>query len=126
MAVPDRPTSATELRGGGWFVPSVDGSPTVLVIGADADDRLLDSIVAARVTSIDVVIAESGSGQAAAVARSTARLVPTGIVLAPPLHRLVGGTRVTAALTVTAAGTSITVRPDGTRLSVSGDPLGPP
>ncbi len=125
-AVPDRPATTAALPGGGWYVPSSNGAPSVLVIRADAHDGLLDAIVGARITAVDVVVVESGTGSAAAIARATARLVPTGVVLAPPLHRVVGGRRVTADLTIPTGYTTLTIEPDGTRLTVRGEPIGPP
>jgi competence protein ComEC len=124
--VPERVNGPTPLDGGGWYVPAMNGGPSVLVIAERSDDDLLAAIVEARITSIDVVVVESGSGQAAAIARATASLVPTGVLLAPPLHRLVGGTRVTAEVTLTAGETTLQIIPDGRRLLVVGNPVGPP
>lgn len=125
-AIPEPPRAATVLDGGGWFLPADDGAPSVLVIGADANDSLLEAIVAARITAIDVVVVESGGGGAAVAARATARLVQTGVILAPPLHRIVGGKRVTSEMSFVAGETTLTILPERRRLSVSGDPFGPP
>ena len=124
--VPRPPASPVALDGDGWFVPSSAGAPSVLVVGDRAHESLLDSLLEARITSIDVVVVEAGSGRTATVARAVASLVPTGVILAPPLHRLVGGTRVTDELVLAAGGTTLTITPDGRRLRVAGDPLGPP
>ncbi|MGI9612651.1 MAG: ComEC/Rec2 family competence protein [Acidimicrobiales bacterium] len=125
-AIPEPPRAASVLDGGGWFLPSEDGAPSFLLIRGNANDALLDAIVAARITAIDVVVVESGGGGAASVARATARLVPTGVILAPPLHRIVGGTRVTREMSLVVGETTLTIRPERRRLTVSGDPIGPP
>ncbi|MEM9131709.1 MAG: ComEC/Rec2 family competence protein [Actinomycetota bacterium] len=93
-AAPRPPDAATELLGGGRWYPGTDGRG-VLVVEADADRRLLTSILEHRITTIGVVVAERGSGPAGSVAVSVTEVTTTGRLLAPPLHRLQGAHRVT-------------------------------
>lgn len=93
-AAPQAPTAPTALEGGGRWYPGDEGRG-VLVVEADADRRLLDSILEHRIMAIGVVVSERGSGPGGSVAVSITELTSTGRLLAPAQHRLLGAHRAT-------------------------------
>lgn len=119
-AVPTPPTVASPLDGGGWWYPGDADSPSVLVVGAEADTRLVDALVEHRIVAVDLVILERGDRSTATLMRSLGDLVAIGTTLAPPRHRVVGATRTLQVIEIVVDdGHVITVVPDGDRLSVS-------
>lgn len=116
--VPHPPTTTGQLEGGGRWYPGLDGRH-VLVVEADADRRLLDSILALRIRRIEVVVAERGSGPAGDVALGVVELTSTGRLLAPRLHRLPGAYRVTESLTLATGLHVLQVEPVADEVRVS-------
>ena len=117
-AVPRPPESATVLGGGGLWLPPAADLPSVLVVTREADRRLLDSILDVRIRQIDIVVSESGGGEAATVSRAVAELAAVGIVLGPPQHRIVGATRVTSDLLIETGQAVVRITTSPTSLTV--------
>jgi competence protein ComEC len=120
--VPAPPTVASPLDGGGWWYPGDVHSPSVLVVAAEADARLVDALVEHRIVSVDLVVLERGSRPTATLMRSIGNLVAIGTTLAPPRHRVVGATRTLQVIEIVAGdGRVLTIVPDGDRLSITAD-----
>ncbi|MEZ5230476.1 MAG: ComEC/Rec2 family competence protein [Acidimicrobiales bacterium] len=124
VTVPRQPTSPVDLEGGGRFWPAAnkggagsaaqvdDGSiVSVLVVSAGADDRLVDALVERRLLSIDVVVLESGNRTMSSLTTELTDVATVGLVLAPPLHRVVGGRRVQSATDLRVGGGVLVIRP---------------
>ena len=124
--VPRAPDRPTELEGGGWWWPASDSTPSVLVVGADGDRRLVDTVVASRIIAVDVVVIEGGTGAGAALARSILAVTEPDAVVAPPLHRVIGARRTTTAIEVPTMAGPLQIEPDGTRLRIDVDDERPP
>lgn len=91
-ATPTPPRGHTELVGGGhWFV--ADGGQTILIVSSGADDRLVDSLVTHRITSIDLVILERGGRLVSGLFRELDEVSDVGAAFAPTNHRVTGATR---------------------------------
>jgi len=116
--VPTPPAEPTVLAGGGRWFPADGGHPSILIVDVDADVSLIDSIVQGRLTSMDIVIAQSGAGRGAELTRAITEVAVTGIVYGPSLHRIVGATRVTDDTIVEAATAAIVITTGPSRLSV--------
>ncbi len=116
-SVPNSPTVITELAGGGTFFPQTDTTPSVLLVHSRSDQRLVEALVDSRVTSIDVVVLERGNSSTAQLMRNVVQIAPAGVILCPPLHRIVGGRRVLDPLAIVVLdGTQLRLWPDGTEL----------
>ncbi len=124
LAAPAAPLQPGALDGGGlWYPSGPDGErPSVLVVSADADRRLLDALVEARIDRVDLVVAVAGHGPGAQLARAVTDLVATGRLVGPPQHRIVGAHRVTGPLTVTTGHHVLLIEPSSpSRLTVEID-----
>lgn len=119
-AVPHPPGDSTALAGDGWWVPGGAGRPSVLMLGPDAGDDLLDALLAHRIGRIDVVIATRGGARAADAVAGVTDVSAAGVVLAPPRHRIRGAKTVGQPLELSTAAGLLTVAPDGSRLTVTG------
>lgn len=119
-AVPHPPRHPTTLAGDGWWLPGGGGRPSALVVGPDAGDDLLDSLLAHRIGRIDVVIATRGGARAADAVAGVGDVSGIGLVLAPPRHRIRGARTVGQPLDLATAAGPLTVAPDGGRLTVTG------
>ncbi|MEZ5406457.1 MAG: ComEC/Rec2 family competence protein [Acidimicrobiales bacterium] len=120
VAVPHPPHRPTVLAGDGWWVPGVAGRPSVLVLGPDAGDDLLDALLAHRIGRIDVVVATAGGARAADTVVGVGDVGALGLVLAPPRHRIKGAKTVGQPLALTTGAGPLTVAPHGDRLTVTG------
>jgi competence protein ComEC len=118
-AIPRPPAMVSGLDGGGLWIPAAEGHPSVLVITAGADERLLDALTGSRILAVDVVVVEAGSRPAAELAGAATDLAPAGAVLAPPQHRVVGARRVTTVLAIPTGSGTVVVTPSANRLTVS-------
>lgn len=118
VAVPSPPEHPLDLVGGGRWIPGDGANPSVLVVGAGADLRLLDELTARRLHHPDVIVSEAGVGSAALVAAAAADLVGPEVLLAPPQHRIVGAHRVPEVVAIDTSIGLIVLEPDGSRLSV--------
>jgi competence protein ComEC len=118
-AVPRPPATMTELEGGGRWIPGGPEHPSILIVNASADDRLLDEVTGRRILAVDIVVAESGTGPGARLVSAATDITAAGLVLAPPQHRIVGARRVTAELTIVTATGNKTITPSANRLSAS-------
>lgn len=123
-AVPARPHGVLELEGGGQWFSAQGSAPAVLIVSADADPRLLDSLTRAGLNRVDLIVAQAGSGSGAIVAGAVAELLDHGRLLAPPDHRIVGAHRLTEVIVVETTTGGIVVEPEGGRLLVSHGPSG--
>jgi len=119
-AVPHPPRRSTALPGDGWWVPGGEGHPSVLVLGPEAGDDLLDALLAGRIGRIDVVIATRGGARAADAVAAADDVSALGLVLAPPRHRIRGAKTVGEPLSVATTAGPLSVAPDGDRLTVTG------
>ncbi len=119
-AVPRPPAHPTALAGDGWWIPGGAGRPSVLVVGPDAGNDLLDALLAHRIGRIDVVIATRGGARAADAVAGVTDVSAAGVVLAPPQHRIRGAKTVGQPLGLSTAAGLLTVAPDGSRLTVTG------
>ncbi|MDH5289079.1 MAG: ComEC/Rec2 family competence protein [Acidimicrobiia bacterium] len=119
-AVPHPPHRPTTLAGDGWWVPGGHGCPSVLVLGPDAGDDLLDALLAHRIGRIDVVVATRGGARAAEAVVGVGNVGTMGLVLAPPRHRIRGAKTVGQPFGLATAAGLLTVAPDGNRLTVTG------
>lgn len=118
IAVPRPPEDSLDLVGGGQWIPGDGANPSVLVIAADADVRLLDELTAQRLHHIDVIVSQVGVGSAALVAAAAADLVGHEVLLAPPQHRIVGAHRVPEVVAIDTSIGLIVLEPEGSRMSV--------
>ncbi len=116
--IPRPPALRMELAGGGIWMPNGEASPSVLVVTADADDRLLGELVSHRIQAADVVVVQAGTGPGLDVARSVTRLVAAGVVMAPPRHRLIGATRTVHQVDLDLGTEVLHITPVGNRLDV--------
>lgn len=120
LAVAHPPTSSVRFPGGGDWFPATADTPSVLVLRAGADDRLIDAVVRQRVTGVDIVILERGHRPAAALAQQLRQVVEVGVILAPPQHRVVGARRLLEPLTIdVGAAGELRVDPGTDQLAVS-------
>ncbi len=106
--VPMPPRGPVELAGGARHWPA---TASVLVIPASADERLIDSVVERRLASVDVVVVESGGRTMSDLVVALRDVMRVGVVLAPPQHRVVGGRRLLAPMTLVVEGARLEVRP---------------
>ncbi len=88
---PARPLVQT-LDGGGT-VFGHGGPGTVVVLDANADDRVVESLVAAGVGSIELVVVKGTSRRLSVVVRELGSVRSIGTVIAPPQHAVVGAHR---------------------------------
>lgn len=119
-AVPRPPRQPVALAGDGWWLPAEAGRPSVLVLGPDAGDDLLDSLLAHRIGRIDVVVATRGGARAADAVAGVADVGDVGLVLAPPRHRILEAKTVGQPVDLVTAAGPLTLAPDGNRLTVTG------
>ncbi len=75
----------------GWH-PASGGLPSVLVIDGTEPDA--DGVIAARISSIDIVVVSDGGWSSARAIDRLREVVEVDLVLAPGDHRIVGGRRV--------------------------------
>ena len=113
MTVPRPPEHAVDLGGAARYWPAGQdsGSVSVLVVSSRADDRLIDSIVERRLGVIDVVVVEGGGRTMSALVTELRDVTTIGTVLAPPQHRVVGGRRLLAPITLEVGDATLTVAP---------------
>ncbi len=117
--VPSRPEAVVTLAGEATWIPPADGQPSVLVVEPAPSDRLLDALLANRITRLDVVVVTGSGHRDWSIGRSLQGLVDTGVVLAGPQHRLVGARRVTGPLDVVTAVGLVRIEPAGSGLTVA-------
>lgn len=123
VTVPHAPTRMTALAGDGLWLPAADDRPSLLVVGTKPDNRLLDDLLARRITAVDVVVASSGGRATADLVRSLRQMVGVGAVLAPPHHRITGARTVPGPLNIaTGPGTLEVVVADDHLLASLVDP----
>ncbi len=99
------------LDGGGFYIFDDRARPSVLVLAADADDRVVEEIVNLDPDVIDIVIVRGGHRGMSVVVREIERVADLGVVLAPPHHTVVGGTRVLAPIVIESRIGPITISP---------------
>jgi len=122
-AVPVAPAEPGECGVGiGWY-PSGPGSGlSVLVVGADAGLRSVESCRRLGIRSVDLVVAEGGDRSTGSLVGALVDVVEVGQVLAPPMHSIVGARRQVEPLAVpTGWGRLVVEAPagsDGRRLVV--------
>ena len=124
--IPVPPQSGTELLGGGtWWIETASGR-SILVIASDADNRLIDDLVAHRIRSVDLVILEGGHRRLGQIVADVERVAVLGEVLAPADHRVIGGRRLLESMLIPLQGgdvLSIESTESGLLVSVSDGPL---
>jgi competence protein ComEC len=118
-SVPGPPVEVARFEGGGVWFPGGAGRPSVLVVTGDADDRLLEEVLAHRIGRIDLVISEAGQGEGAMTAAGVNQLATVGLLLGPPQHRIVGATRLQTELTVPTSSGELSVVSEPTELTVT-------
>ncbi len=82
-----------ELVGGGTFIRNDVGND-VLVLQSGADQRVVEALLAQRPGEI-VVVVEGGHRGMSVIIREVKQIAHVQVVLAPPLHTVVGATRLT-------------------------------
>lgn len=126
-AVPASLAGRTELAGGGSFWPSTDETPSVLIVAARADDRLVSSVLASRIGVVDVVLLESGSRTTNTLVMELTTVLDVRAILAPSLHRVVGARRLIEPLVLRVADgpeiVELRVEPGADRLELVETPV---
>lgn len=114
-SVPTAPDRSTELAGGARYWPGGAGNDSfsVLVLSSGADDRLLESVIRLRLGTVDAVVVETGGRTISELVNELRDVIAIGAVLAPPQHRVVGGTRLLEPTEVRVSGTTLQIRPTG-------------
>ena len=99
---------------------------SVLVIEQEAGRWSLESCLDSGVRHADVVVALRGDRRTAELVGAAGEVMRTGLVVAPPQHRIIGARRLTAPLTLVAGDVRLTVSPVADdRLTVDVVPAGP-
>lgn len=119
-AVPTTPDGPIRLDGGATFVPASPVTPSVLVIEPGPRRQLLDSIIAHRITRLDVLVVTGDGGADWTIGRAVAEIAPASLILAGPQHRLVGARRVTEPVEIDSLAGPLLIEPDGEGLVVTG------
>lgn len=99
----------------GWH-PAANGRPSVLVI--DGAEPAADGVIAARITSIDVLVVGDGGWTTARMIDRLRDIVRIDVVLAPGDHRIVGGRRVLVDTVVDIDGGRIEISPSRSGLDI--------
>ncbi|MFW2383750.1 MAG: ComEC/Rec2 family competence protein, partial [Acidimicrobiales bacterium] len=87
-------SATTHVVAGGIFYRGDSAHQSVLVLEASADDSVVEDIVAINPDTVDVVVVKGGHRGLSKVVRELGQVAEIGVVLAPNLHTVVGGTRV--------------------------------
>jgi ComEC/Rec2-related protein len=111
VATSGNSSTTHELDGGGFYISNGPAQPSVLVLAANADDRVVEGIVNLDPDVIDIVIIRGGHRGMSEVVREIERVSDLGIILAPPHHSVVGGTRVLTPVVIESRVGLITVAP---------------
>ncbi len=120
LAIPAAPQGTVELTGGGRWWPGSAQTPSVLVVEAGADRRLIEALLELRAGAIDIVILEGGGRSVSRLVANLRDVAGLGEIVAPPLHRVVGARRLlTPMVIVLADGSQLVVSPTAERLEVS-------
>ncbi len=114
------PAEPVMLESGAVFWPAADGRPSVLVVTASADRRLLEELLASGVRSVDVLVLERGDRVARPLALDTIELLRPGLTLAPPDHVIRGAVALLSPATIGVATGELRIEHDGRRLRASG------
>ncbi len=114
------PAETVRFESGAVFWPAADGRPSVLVVTATANRRLLEELLASGVRSVDVLVLERGDRVARPLALDTIELLRPGLTVAPPDHLIRGATALLAPATISVADGVVRIEHDGRRLRVSG------
>ncbi len=110
VSMPVSLAQPTELESGAAYFPATDGStPSVLLIPGDCSSTLIDELLVNNIGTIDVVITESGGRGAGRLVTAVGETAEVGVILAPPMHRIKGATRVTSTRHIETAWTTIVV-----------------
>ncbi|NNF56388.1 MAG: ComEC/Rec2 family competence protein [Acidimicrobiales bacterium] len=88
-----RRSGVVELLGGGTLVRN-DVGDDVLVLQSGADQRVVEALLAQRPGPV-VVVVEGGHRGMSVIIREITQIADVDLVLAPPLHTVVGATRLT-------------------------------
>jgi competence protein ComEC len=100
-----------ELEGGGIYITGDRTHPSVLILPANSDDRAVEGVVDVSPDAIDVVVVRGGHRGMSVVVRELERVADLGVVLAPPHHTVVGGTRVVQPTVIDSRVGPITISP---------------
>ncbi len=109
-AVPLAPHAAAEY-GSLSYYPSEDDGPSVLVVNGTPRVDDLESLIANRVTGVDVVVTRSGGYTARQSMMMVRETIAVATVLAPPLHQIRGAEGVDAVVEFTVVGGTVRVEP---------------
>ncbi len=114
------PAEPVTLRSGAVFWPAGTGRPSVLVVTAAADRRLLEELLESDVRSVDVLVLERGDRVARPLALETIDLLRPGLTLAPPDHVIRGATALLSPATIVVAEGAVQIEHEGRQLRVFG------
>lgn len=113
------PAEPVRLESGAVYWPAAVGRPSVLVVTASADRRLLEELLESGVRSVDVLVLERGDRVVRPLALDTIELLRPGLTLAPPDHVIRGATALLSPATIGAAADEVRIEHDGRQLRVS-------
>ena len=94
-SLPEQPSGPAVLPSGAHFVPATLGGPSVLIVGAGTSNGVVDDLLTYQLSSIDVVVAETGNRQSNVVVSGIIDVADPGVVVAPPQHSIKGTRRLT-------------------------------
>jgi competence protein ComEC len=92
-AMPSAPVRPVELAPGALLLPATPAGPSVLILSTDASEQVVESAIEHNIGRIDVVVSERGDAQRARLVTALIEVTDVELVLAPPLHRIRGATR---------------------------------
>ncbi len=103
--------------------PSLPGSVSILVVGADCPRDVIDTVIRLRLRSIDVVVTERGDGRGRLVTSALTEICEVAVILAPPLHRIKPATRLTSrAFIRSSTGLDLVIEPTTARTGLIVEP----
>ncbi len=114
--VPRPPSDPTVLPGAGQWWPATPETPSVLVVGDRPDLDLAATIVERRLRPDLLVVTGDGRSVGRSAIRAVVDLADPHLLLAPPMHHIVGARRLVARVVVEVGdGRWLVIEPDGGR-----------
>ncbi len=119
--MPRAPSEPAAVADGASYWPGGAGRPSVLLVESHASSVVPESVLAAGIRHVDIVVFEAGGRRQGNLAMALDEVLSIGALRAPPDHRIQPAIRVTEQTSWSVVGGVMTVAPsrDGSRLDIT-------